>query len=277
MESTPENPAHREVAPLTPPAPWIGGKHLLAKRLVGRIDAIPHTCYVEPFVGMGGIFFKRTRRPKAEIINDMSGDVANLFRILQRHYPQFMDALRFQIASRAHFQRLVKTEPDTLTDLERAARFLYVQRLSFGGKVAGRTFGTARTRPARFDLTKLAPLLADVHERLCGVTIECLPWEEVLRRYDGAETLFYLDPPYHGCENYYGKGMFARGDFERLAAQLGEIKGRFILSINDAREIRTLFSGFTIEAADTSYSCSKGKRKQVAELIISNAGPGDAP
>jgi hypothetical protein len=52
--------------------------------------------------------------------------------------------LRFQLTSRTEFQRLVATDPDTLTDLERAARFLYPQHTVFGGKVAGQTFGIDR-------------------------------------------------------------------------------------------------------------------------------------
>ena len=68
------------------------------------------------------------------MINDRGREVSNLFRILQRHYPQFLDVLRFQLTVRAEFDRLVATDPETLTDLERAARFLYLQRTAFGGK-----------------------------------------------------------------------------------------------------------------------------------------------
>ena len=85
---------------------------------------IPHDTYAEAFVGMGGVFLRRSARPRAEVINDRGRDVANLFRILQRHYPQFLETLRFQLTTRAEFERLVATRADTLTDLERAARFL---------------------------------------------------------------------------------------------------------------------------------------------------------
>ena len=101
--------------PIQPVAPWQGGKRNLAKRTTAIIDQTPHAFYGEPFVGMGGIFLRRTSRPRAEAINDYSRDVANLFRILQRHYPQFLETLRFQITSRAEFNRLVDTRPDTLT------------------------------------------------------------------------------------------------------------------------------------------------------------------
>lgn len=257
------------VGPVRPVAPYIGGKRQLAKTIAARIKAIPHQLYVEPFVGMGGIFFRRAMRPRAEVINDISRDVITLFRILQRHYPQFLDTLRFQITSRVEFERLIKTNPDTLTDLERAARFLYLQRLSFGGTVAGRTFGTHATAPARFDLTKLVPMLEDVHERLAGVTIECLPYGEVIARYDREFTLFYLDPPYWDCEGYYGSGVFDKADFDALADQLGLIKGRFIMSIDDTPEIRAAFSGFEVETADLNDTAARGAQKPVTEPIIS--------
>ena len=235
------------VDPVAPVAPWIGGKRNLAKRLCAILDQIPCTTYAEPFVGMGGIFLRRTSRPRAEVINDAGRDVANLFRILQRHYPQFLDVLKFQLTTRVEFNRLIATDPDTLTDLERAARFLYLQRTAFGGKVSGRNFGVQTGRPARFNLTALEPMLEDLHSRLAGVTIECLDFGEFICRYDTPGTLVYLDPPYWGSEGDYGKHLFARADFERLAGQLRGIKGGFVLSINDVPEIRQLFGWARIE------------------------------
>jgi len=150
------------IDPVNPVAPWIGGKRNLAKRLIARIDTVPHSFYAEPFVGMGGVFLRRTSRPRGEAINDISRDIATLFRILQRHYPQFLDVLKFQLTTRVEFNRLVDTDPATLTDLERAARFLYLQRTAFGGKVSGKNFAMTKDRPARFNLTTLEPMLEDL-------------------------------------------------------------------------------------------------------------------
>ncbi|MHB8285254.1 MAG: DNA adenine methylase, partial [Caulobacteraceae bacterium] len=58
------------VAHVRPVAPYVGGKRNLSKRLVALIETIPHKTYAEPFVGMGGVFLKRTSRPQAEVIND---------------------------------------------------------------------------------------------------------------------------------------------------------------------------------------------------------------
>jgi DNA adenine methylase len=248
------------VQPVQPPAAYLGGKRNLAARIVHRLRQVPHRTYVEPFVGMGGVFLRRPWKSPVEVINDRSQDVSNLFRILQRHYVQLMDTLRWQVTSRAEFERLLAARPETLTDLERAARFLYLQRLAFGGKIEGRNFGVDPVIPGRFDVTKLGPILDAVHERLAGVVVECLPYEEVLRRYDRAGTLFYLDPPYHGCEGDYLPGLFGPRDFEHMAAMLERVRGRFLVSLNDTEEVRRIFRHFSIEAVPTTYSVAGGAR-----------------
>lgn len=260
------------INPVSPVAPYIGGKRNLAKRICPIIDADDHTAYAEPFVGMGGIFLRRRQQPRAEVINDFGKDVSNLFRILQRHYVQFLEILKFQLTTRNEFNRLVATNPDTLTDLERAARFLYLQRTAFGGKVSGKNFGVAKDRPGRFNLTDLEPMLEDLHCRLSGVVIECLDYAEFIGRYDSPATFFYLDPPYWGCENDYGKGLFIRADFDRMNDRLLNIQGRFLLSINDVPEIRDIFAGFHIVPVKTTYTINKsnGPRERVGELLISN-------
>ncbi|KPL68036.1 DNA methyltransferase [Erythrobacter sp. SG61-1L] len=267
MES---NPGYvlEHVTPCRPPAPYIGGKRNLAKRLVTLIDETPHSLYAEVFVGMGGVFFRRDRKPKAEVINDWSEDVSNLFRILQHHYVAFMDMLRFQVTSRAGFEKLLALEPRSLTDLQRAARFIYLQRTSFGGKVSGRHFGVAVDNPARFDVTKLAPVLEAVHERLSSVSIERLPWSAFIARYDRPGTLFYLDPPYYGNERDYGAGMFERGEFEQMAEQLRQIRGRFILSLNDHPEVRRIFAGFNSREEEVRWTVGGNSRAKLAKEVI---------
>lgn len=262
--------ALQPASPVRPASGYLGGKRNLAKRLVERISAVPHTTYAEVFVGMGGVFLRRSQRPRAEVINDWSEDVSTFFRILQRHYVAFVDMLRYQVTSRAAFQKLAAQEPASLTDLERAARFIYLQRLAFGGHVAKRTFGVDTQNPARFDITKLVPMLEAIHERMAGVVIERLPWADFIDRYDRPGTLFYLDPPYFGCEDDYGKGMFDRAEFAQMADRLARLKGRFILSLNDRAEVREIFSAFALEAVRTTYTVSAGSNaKQAGELIIS--------
>lgn len=266
-ESSPQGLTPRR--PTSPAAAYVGGKRQLAGEIIKRIAKIPHQTYAEPFVGMGGVFLRRPFAARCEVINDYNRDVATFFRVLQRHYAAFMDMMKFQITTRAEFERLAATPAGTLTDMERAARFLYLQKTTFGGKVKGRTFGVSVSESASFNITRLGPLLEELHDRLAGVTIECLPYAEFIRRYDRPETLFYLDPPYWGTEDYYGAGMFSKADFEQLAAILAGIHGQFLLSINDVPQVRAIFKAFKQRPFKLTYSVGKNQAKPTGELLIS--------
>ena len=100
--------------------------------------------------------------------------------------------------------------------------------------------------------------------------MECLPYADLIARYDGPATFFYVDPPYWNCEGFYGPGIFSREDFAKLAEQLGSIKGKFLLSLNDTPGVREVFSAFDIEAIKTKYTCSNGKNVPAGEVLIRN-------
>ena len=135
--------------------------------------------------------------------------------------------------------------------------------------MAGRNFGIDPLG-GRFNVTKLMPLLDELHDRLAGVVIECLPWAEFVGRYDRPGTLFYLDPPYFGGESDYGVGLFDRAEYEKMAEVLGRIQGRFILSLNDVPAIRRAFKSFSLKPVTLTYSVSGGNGRPVGELIITS-------
>ena len=264
-----------ETAAAEPIAAWIGGKKLLARAIIERIERIPHRTYAEPFVGMGGVFLRRARKPKTEVINDRNGEIVNLFRSLGEHPDELARQFRWYLSSREEFRRLIATPSETLTDIRRAARFAYLQRLAFGGKPAHEAtpgqMGSNAHHPSPLRAERMHRLIAAAHQRLQGVHVECLDWEVFIARYDRPWTLFYIDPPYWGHENDYGKGIFDRGDFPRMAEILRGIQGRFILSLNDRPEVRELFGEFRIEVVNTRYSANARATRRVDELLISNA------
>ena len=220
---------------------------------------------------MGGVFFRRRFRAKAEVINDLHRDVANFFRIVRRHPAALTDELRYHLTCRDEFQRLRDTNPDGLTDVERAARFFVLQRCAYGGQVTSRTFGVFQDgRPGSFNSQVASRYVAAIHRRLAEVVIEALPYQELIHRYDSPDTLFYLDPPYWGSENSYGVGLFERNDFAQLAKQLSGIAGRFVLSLNNVREVRDLFAAFTQQPVSTRYTVGWAEAKRASELIITN-------
>ena len=230
----------RDVEPAEPIAPWLGGKKNLAKRIIARVEATPHDCYAEPFCGMAGVFLRRTARPKAEILNDINGDIVNLYRVVREHPGELARQFDWTLGSRSEFRRLLEVPPATLTDVQRAARFAYLQNLRFAGKPSGTSVNFGPYYANRMRAPRMHRRIEIAHRRLQGVHIESLPWDVFIDRYDRPFTLFYIDPPYWGHEADYGKGLFARDDFARMAELLRGLKGRFILSLRPPRGARDL-------------------------------------
>ena len=213
------------------------------------------------------------REIPGEIIRLTTGEIVNLFRITREHPGELARQFEWTLSSRHEFRRLLSLPPEALTDIQRAARFAYLQRLSFGGKpattVSAGQMGPSVTRPARLSAARMRRLIAAAHRRLEGVHIEQLDWAAFVRRYDRAQTLFYLDSPYFGHEDDYGKGLFARVGLERMAALLSGIEGRFILSLGDRPEVRELFKDFPMEAVETRYTSNIKSARRGGELLIS--------
>ncbi|WP_413206317.1 DNA adenine methylase [Rhodospirillum sp. A1_3_36] len=260
------------VKPLRSLVSWVGGKRRLAPQIIRRIEAIDHDLYAEPFIGMGSVFLARERKPKFEAVNDRSEDVVNLFCIAKHHPQALVDEMRLALVARAEFERLLLVDPATMTDVQRAARFFFLQRLNYGGKPTSKSFPARGNGCKGLSVDRLLANLGAVQRRLSHTVIENMDWTEFLRRYDGPRALFYADPPYFDCEGYYGPGLFAREDHARLADALLDLRGHFILSINDVPQIEALYAGrATIERVETVYTVS-GRPRTVVELLISGGG-----
>ena len=130
----------------SPIIPWMGGKRRLADRLIPLFP--PHECYVEVFAGGGALYFLRPQPAPCEVLNDINGDLVTLYRVVQNHLEEFVRQFKWALSSRQIFEWQKMTRPETLTDIQRSARFFYLQHHAFGGKVSGQSFGTATTAPA---------------------------------------------------------------------------------------------------------------------------------
>ncbi len=211
---------------------------------------------------------------KVEIINDINKDLVTLYRVIQHHLEEFIRYLKWILVAREEFSRFKAENPDTLTDIQRAVRFYYLLRAGYGAKVVGQTFNIGPTRPSSLNLLRIEEELSEAHLRLSRVYIENMHYQKLIERFDRPETFFYIDPPYYGNENDYGEGIFNREDFARLRDVLAGIQGRFIVSINDVREIRELFKDYSIEEVTTSYKMpGANKQKKVTELLVGNYVP----
>jgi len=246
--------ASLSVGPLRSPLRYPGGKTRVAKMLLEF--APEHGAYREPFVGGGALFF---RKPKAERnwINDLHPGLYALYVTLRDDFEAFAELCRQQTGDRRKLfdywvgrRDLMEAEEDDSL-LERAVQFYYINRTVWGGRVVYDPNRQSRlyfSNPQGWNLLekKLAHLKL-VAEKLRGVTITCLPFEQCLADAD-EDTFIYCDPPYirdtdcHPTDKLYDKS-FGQDCHQRLADLLRDTPAAVMLSYDDCPEARRLYSG----------------------------------
>jgi len=253
---------------LNAPFCWVGGKHRLRGEIIRRLPK--HTCYVEVFGGAGWVLFGK-EPSKAEVYNDVDGELVNFFRVVKNCHRAFVLAFDLLLISRRMFHDFLHTDPADLDEIQRAVRFYYIIQSSFARKWDTPSFGYAKTLGPGLDLEGICETLTGIHKRLRHVYIEEGSFSEVIARYDGPETCFFLDPPYYQVSGGYQHNLVA-DDYKKLLKELRNIEGKFILTINDHPDMRELFSEFIIEEVEVSYSISRDldSRGKYGELMIRN-------
>lgn len=246
---------------------WVGGKRLLRKQIIPMIPA-DIKGYIEPFGGAAWILLAKDKWANLEVYNDLDGELTNLFRIVKYHIDALVLEMAFLISSRTFFDQMKANQG--FTDIQKAARFLYLIKRSFGGM--GRNYGYAVYRGgAGFTSHRNILLLAEtLHERLDKVIIENKDFSDIIRIYDYKDNFFYIDPPYFKGSNLYERTP--KFDHLRLAEILPKIKGRWLLSIDDRKEAYDLFGGFKIKAVQRQKGIDNisGKNRIFKELLIKN-------
>ena len=248
------------------PLAYIGGKSKLSETIIKMVPE--HKAYCEVFAGAAWVFFRK-EPSRYETINDLDSDLIIFYRVLQNHVEEFLRQFKWLLSSREWFEDWKRQqEAGGLTDIQRAARYYYLQRQCFGGRVRSRTFGTGPMHRPRINLLRIEEELSEIHLRLARVVIENLPWQNFTRRYDRIDTLFYIDPPYYKAP-YYQHNLELE-DYREMAEILDGIKAKFILSINDHPEMRNIFKSFRIKPVTLKYTVAKAEQKTGRELIITN-------
>jgi DNA adenine methylase len=250
---------------MTGPLSYVGGKNRLARTIIAHLPE--HTTYIEPFAGGAQVLFHKAPS-EVEVLNDLDFDIVNFFRVCQWHYEELVRYLRYCLVSRKWHDLLSATKAETLTDIQRAGRFFYLQKNSFGGLVLNRHYHYGVTAPPNYNPARIPEIIEQTHQRLLKVQIESLPYEEILERYDRPTTFFYIDPPYHDRKLY--NFNLSERDFQMLADRLKAVKGKFLLSLNDHPEVRDLFAAFYIAPVELAYTAKKDSTVRYKELLIAN-------
>lgn len=259
--------------------PYVGGK----TRLAGWItDHLPdHTVYVEPFGGSASVLLNKPRS-SIEVYNDRDRDVVQFFEVVRERPDELAEWVRRTPYSEELHQEWVQAfySGERSDDpVERAGRFLFLRYTQYAGKYknpSGFKRDTARTRVGDSATWKTVPeRIAEVCDRLQGVSIQDRDFAEVIDHYDGEETVFYCDPPYLNKEDSYLVDDFQHAD---LADALEGIDGYALVSYTDCPD--GLYDGW--EEVSRGHYHDSGARKdedeeEVTERLILNYDPETVP
>jgi DNA adenine methylase len=256
---------------LNSPLAWVGGKSRLRDTIISLIPE--HHCYAEVFAGAGWVYFGK-EPSKVEVINDVNGDLINLYRILQTRHEEFYEALWYMFPSRQlhKMSRELLDDPKSpISEVERAVLFYYQIKHAFGARY-GAGYALSAIRPPR-QLIGM-DLLSDIRTRLQNTHVENLSYERLIATYDKPETFFYCDPPYVVADggDYY-QFTFTTDEHRALRDVLANAKGKWLLSYDDVPMIRALYHDFKIrKTKEIPYTLNNknGNAKLKRELFISN-------
>lgn len=226
-------------APTRPVLRYHGGKWRLAPWIISNLP--PHRVYTEAFGGAASVLLRKPRA-YAEVYNDMDGEVVNLFRVLRDPAlaAELDRVVRLTPFARAEFVDAYEAADDPV---EQARRTMFRSFAGFGSTAAsGRKTGfrsnvtRSGTTPAS-DWRGFPDVLRSFVERLMGVIVENEAAADVIARYDGSETLHYVDPPYpHSTRTLTAKWdriykhEMADDDHRALAEVLRGVTGMVVLS-----------------------------------------------
>ena len=215
---------------LRSPVPWVGGKSASAHRIVSAFPpSQTYGTYVEVFGGAAHVLVRKPPSGHLEVYNDLNNDLVR-FWMAARDRPQALqqrlETLPYSRSLYDAYRKSLQTH-EPMDDLERAARWFYCLRSTFGGMpdlTKGWSYSIRRGKSNAHAMRTATALLSVIAKRFRCVQIEHQDFASIIQTYQTPRTLFYVDPPYIGCEDYYdesdGTSLFTDNDHHRLATLL---------------------------------------------------------
>ncbi len=271
------NRPHIEARPIIK---WAGGKwKLLAQLQRLLLPASAIGAYYEPFVGGAAMFFSLQHHPAT--LSDTNGELINLYSAIRDHVDDVIAALSAHLNEKDYYYQVRAQSPESLTPIERAARFIYLNKTCYNGlyRVNRRgqfnvPFGSYRN-PTICD----EPNLRAASRALQEVTLLHADYESTLKSAQAGDFI-YFDPPYQPVSKTasftsYTDAPFGEEDQIRLAEAMRVLSARgcYVMQSNsDTPLIRQLYDGFHIETiqANRAINCKASGRGAVTELVITN-------
>jgi DNA adenine methylase len=258
---------------------WAGSKRKLLAKLI-PYWSVTNRRYVEPFAGSAALFFELA--PRRAVLGDINSDLIATYGTIVAHPRAVYEAITDLKPSRTRYHRLRNIAPGSLSSIDQAARFLYLNRYCFNGLYRTNLHGRfnvpfapkgAGSFPCWEDFKAAA-------QQLSLATLVNEDFEKVIKRYVRSRDFVYLDPPYAVANRrvfrQYGPQMFGLSDLERLADALHAINAlgaQFLLSYADCPEAAAMFTTWERRKVYTQRNISGfAKHRRIAtEILVSNS------
>lgn len=261
---------------------WAGGKSQLLPQMKPYFPkGHEYDRYIEPFVG-GGIVFLTLQPPKA-ILADSNEELMNCYQVVRDDVETLTKALPRHIRSREYYYELRQQDPNSMGQIARATRFIYLNKTCFNGIYRVNSRGQFNVpygdRKARIYVEQN---LREISLRLRNVELAAQSYERPLGRAQSGDFI-YLDPPYcplSKTANFakYTSKPFGEEDQTRLAKEFERLTGvgcKIMLSNSDTALIRELYAQYHLKTlvARRYINCNGNGRKPITELLIMNYEP----
>jgi len=265
---------------------WAGGKTQLLDQFK-KFFPKKFNGYLEPFVGSGAVFFyiKRKYNPKRVIISDNNEDLINTYMVVRDNLEELIKLLKIHKRNhcKEYYYKIRETDVNELSDVEKAARFLYLNKTCYNGLYRVNSKGKFNVPFGRYKNPNIVneKNLRKAHKLLQGVTIKLQSFEKVLEDAESGDFI-YFDPPYYPLSktaNFtsYTRDVFLDDEQRKLAEVYRKLDERgclLMLSNSDTEFIKNLYSydGLKIHTvkARRAINSKADKRGAINELVILN-------
>lgn len=265
--------------PTEPFLRWAGGKRWLASALAPLIKAHLRGTYFEPFLGSGAMFF--TVAPERALLSDLNADLIGAFRAVAEAGEELLEEVRALPVNAETYYKLRAHEPRD--PLQRAVRFIYLNRTCYGGIYRENKRGVFNTPYGGGSRTPASLWEKSLIERcslpLCkdGVLLEVGDFELSLNAAEEGDVV-YCDPAYRAATrshfDRYGAVVFGWEDQVRLAkaAKRASSRGALVIVSNTyCAEVRELYGGATLiplEKTKAIGNTAKDPNRRKEYLIV---------
>lgn len=261
---------------------WVGGKRQLMFELIKNMPK-SYNRYFEPFIGGGALFFEL--QPEQAYISDMNEELINLYSVVRDNVYELIKDLSKHEVSKEYFleiRNIDRTEQYTeLSDVERASRFIYLNRTCFNGMYRVNSQGQFNVPFGHYKNPRIIDEnnLLNCSELLKKTEIKCADFSEILTKVKKGD-LVYFDPPYVPLNETSSFTSYTKDGFDiNMQFKLRDVcdeldnKGvKFMLSNSDTKLVNELYANYEIKKvfASRQINANADGRGKITEVLVRN-------